>query len=69
MCRLLGGSTREEMLTSCLPKRIVPEEGVINPAIVRRKVVLPQPEGPSTAAKAPDGTTIDKLSTMGLPLK
>ena len=52
MFLLCGGRTREETLTSCLPKRIVPSAGVINPAIVRNSVVFPQPDGPRIAANS-----------------
>ena len=33
--------------------RIVPEVGVSRPAIIRRLVVLPQPEGPSRQTNSP----------------
>src|SRR6266702_2746166 len=39
------------------PMRIVPEVGVSRPATIRRVVVLPQPEGPSSAKNEPCGTS------------
>ena len=47
--RLCGG-TRE---TSTPSSRIAPSVGVSNPAIIRRVVVLPQPEGPSIEKNSP----------------
>ena len=35
-------------VTSASPMRMVPEVGSSRPAIIRRIVVLPQPEGPSS---------------------
>ena len=48
---------------SVLPISIFPEVGSSNPAIIRRVVVLPQPEGPSNAKKEPSGMVSDKSST------
>src|SRR5438128_727392 len=40
-------------VTSSPSSRICPEEGSSSPAIMRRVVVLPQPEGPSKTKKSP----------------
>ena len=39
-----------------------PEEGVSNPARMRRAVVLPQPEGPSMARNSPAAMSIENPS-------
>ena len=39
------------------PSVIVPEVGVSSPATIRSVVVLPQPEGPSSAKNEPLGTS------------
>src|SRR4051812_2063221 len=39
------------------PRVIVPDVGVSRPATIRRVVVLPQPEGPSSAKNDPVGTS------------
>ena len=39
------------------PSVIVPEVGVSSPATIRSVVVLPQPEGPSSAKNDPVGTS------------
>jgi hypothetical protein len=41
----------------------VPAVGVSNPAIMRSKVVLPQPDGPRKQTNCPAGTCNDTLST------
>ena len=38
---------------SLLFKVIFPEVGLINPAVIFNKVVLPQPDGPSTVKSSP----------------
>src|SRR5579864_4780824 len=38
------------------PNWITPDCGRLRPAMLRRIVVLPQPEGPSRAVTVPDGT-------------
>src|SRR5579862_7969400 len=40
-----------------------PEVGVSNPATIRRRVVLPHPEGPSSEKNAPRGTSSETSST------
>ena len=47
--RLCGG-TRETSVPSSL---MAPEVGVSKPAIIRRVVVLPHPEGPSNEKNSP----------------
>jgi hypothetical protein len=47
--RAWGGSA----VTSSVSKRIAPESMATKPAIERSRVVLPQPEGPSTAVSRP----------------
>jgi len=42
--------------TSRSPTVTVPASGSSKPAISRRRVVLPQPEGPSSAVRLPEGT-------------
>ena len=42
---------------------ILPEVGVSNPAIMRRVVVLPQPEGPRRVTKALSSMTRFRSST------
>ncbi|MNI84118.1 hypothetical protein D3C73_1409900 [compost metagenome] len=52
MRRLAGGSC----VTSRSPMRMVPDVGVSSPAIMRKVVDLPQPDGPSSTVKLPAGT-------------
>ena len=40
-----------------------PEVGSSSPAIIRRVVVLPQPEGPSSATTSPDSMSMLRSST------
>src|ERR1051325_10817387 len=56
------GGVRE---MSWLSKRIWPEEGRVKPAIMRRRVVLPQPEGPRRKKRLPAGMEREMLSTAG----
>jgi hypothetical protein len=44
---------------------IAPLKGEIKPAMARSKVVLPQPDGPNTAANAPDGIVKDNSFNTG----
>src|SRR6478736_3189701 len=46
-----------------LPKRISPPSSSVKPAIMRSKVVLPQPEGPSRVKNSPSPTSRLTLST------
>src|SRR3954447_1646060 len=45
------------------PSRMVPDVGVSSPATMRSVVVLPHPEGPSSAKNDPDGTSRSRVST------
>src|ERR1043165_7073006 len=48
----------------CSPaSRIVPEVGVSRPATIRSVVVLPQPDGPSSAKNDPRGTSRSRSLT------
>jgi hypothetical protein len=49
MSRSLGGTS----LTTRSPIRNVPEEISSSPAIIRRLVVLPQPDGPTSTMNSP----------------
>src|SRR5450759_2276284 len=42
---------------------MVPDVGAMNPAIMRRVVVLPQPEGPSSETSSPSSRARLKFST------
>jgi hypothetical protein len=46
-------------------KRIVPAEGAVKPAIIRRRVVLPQPEGPRRKKREPGGMAREREETAG----
>src|SRR6188474_1902686 len=48
---------------SLSPRAMAPAVGVSRPAIIRRVVVLPQPDGPSSAKNDPDGTVRSRSST------
>ena len=50
-------------VTSSPPKKICPSVGNSSPAIMRRVVVLPQPEGPSRQKNSPSLTTKDESFT------
>src|SRR6185369_8941290 len=49
--------------------RMSPASGVAKPAIMRSKVVLPQPDGPRIEKNEPAGTTNDTPSTARRPAK
>ncbi len=57
--RLFGGI----QVTSSPPTRMLPESGYSKPAMAIRIVVLPEPEGPSSARNSPDWTSSDTSST------
>src|SRR6266851_3726634 len=46
-------SRGERSLTTLPPMRISPEVGVSRPAIMRKRVVLPEPEGPRKTRNSP----------------
>ena len=57
--RLYGGCPT----TSRSPRKIVPSVGSSKPPIMRSVVVLPQPEGPSSAKNRPCSTSSERSST------
>src|SRR5271165_2410309 len=59
----------ERCVTSRPPMRIRPADGVSNPAIMRKTVVLPQPLGPKKAKSSPRSTARLKSSTTVGPPK
>ena len=50
-------------VTSSSPMWMVPSVGSSSPATIRSVVVLPQPDGPSSAKNDPDGMVRDRSST------
>jgi hypothetical protein len=48
---------------SVVPKEIDPAVGSSSPAIMRRVVVFPHPDGPRSAKKEPSGIVSDKSFT------
>ncbi len=60
--RLLGGT----WLTSWPSMRMRPSLGVSKPASMRRRVVLPQPDGPRRAKNSPSSIDRSTLSTATL---
>src|SRR6185437_4883781 len=54
--------------TTAPPMRIVPALGCSSPATQRNVVVLPQPDGPSSATISPAATVKLTSSTAGLPV-
>src|SRR6056297_3751944 len=50
-------------LTRLPPIRISPSVGSRRPAIMRRLVVLPQPDGPRSVTNAPSGISSDERCT------
>ena len=61
--RLPGGS----LVTFRPPIASVPEVGASRPAIVRRSVVLPQPDGPSNAKNSPSSIARSSSSIARTP--
>ncbi len=51
--RFSGGTQRSAPATSTRASSMVPLSGCSKPAINRRKVVLPQPEGPNSPSNSP----------------
>ncbi len=68
MLRLSGGTTPLASARTRSPNRIEPSLGVSNPAIIRSTVVLPQPDGPSSARKPPSLMSSETSFTAGLPV-
>src|SRR5215831_10205932 len=65
MLRTSGGRVRIGDDTTRSPTTISPAVGSTKPAISRKVVVLPQPEGPSRQTSSPCSTRSDTLSTTG----
>src|SRR3989338_7892165 len=63
MSRSLGGTSE----TSRPPMLRRPESANSSPAMMRSKVVLPQPEGPSKETNSPSATVNDTPSSTALP--
>ena len=63
MSRSLGGRS----LTTRSPIRTSPEVTSSSPAIIRRAVDLPEPEGPTKTMKSPSGMSRDRSFTAGTP--
>src|SRR6266571_1289667 len=56
--------------TTDLPsKSMSPADGSSSPAIIRRVVVFPQPEGPSRIASSPSPTFRSRSATATIPSK
>src|SRR4029077_6289998 len=53
-------------VASSSPNRMRPALGVSRPATRRRKVVLPEPEGPSTAISSPASTARSRPAMAGV---
>ena len=60
---LTSRSAAERFVTSRPPIRIWPSLAISRPAIMRRVVVLPQPEGPSRVTSLPGSMVKDTSST------
>src|SRR5260370_1192205 len=63
MLRRSGGTVRAGEEMTLLPTRISPAEGSTKPAISRKVVVLPQPDGPSRHTRRPCSTVSEMSST------
>src|ERR1041384_7463055 len=63
MRRRSGGTTLFADERQRLPTQISPDSGLRNPATRRSVVVLPQPEGPSSATSSPGFTSSESPST------
>ena len=66
MLRRSGGSVFCGDETTRSPTRISPSVGSTKPAISRKVVVLPQPDGPSRHTSVPCSIVIEMLSTTAL---
>jgi len=63
MRRRSGGTTPEGVEITCPSISIVPVLGGMKPAIMRKVVVLPQPEGPSSDTNSPFCSSSEKSAT------
>ena len=61
-----GGKVWADEETALPPTKISPDVGSTNPAISRRVVVLPQPEGPSRQTSCPCSMVNDTSSTTAI---
>ena len=64
---LTSRSAAESCVTSRPPIRIWPSLAISRPAIMRRVVVLPQPEGPSSVTSVP-GSMVNETSSTAVTL-
>ena len=55
--------SRGNLVTSCSPKKIWPQEGDRRPQIIFKVVLFPQPEGPKSPTSCPSGSSKEKWST------
>jgi hypothetical protein len=55
-------------VTSTPPSLIVPVVGCSKPAIMRKTVVFPEPDGPRIANSSPSATARSAFSTATMPL-
>ena len=69
MRRFSGGSTDSGDEITSPSISIVPAVGAMKPAIMRKVVVLPQPEGPSSETSSPSSSVRLKSSTAATPPK
>ena len=68
MPRFSGGTTPAGEEITWPSISIVPAVGGMKPAIMRRVVVLPQPDGPSSDTNSPDCSSSEKsLTAWKLP--
>src|SRR5471032_14716 len=63
MLRRSGGTVSAGEEINLSPTRISPSVGSTKPAINRKVVVLPQPDGPSRQTRVPCSIVIEMLST------
>src|SRR5215469_17488646 len=63
---LIGRSYGGNPVTSAPSTTMRPLSGISKPAIIRSNVVLPQPEGPSSAWRLPRSTLSDTSSTTAV---
>src|SRR5689334_10804301 len=67
MRRFSGGSTDSAEEITSPSTSMVPLVGAMKPAIMRRVVVLPQPDGPSSETSSPSSSARLKSSTAVTP--
>src|SRR5215831_2074326 len=64
----MSRSRGETPFTTSPPMAIAPEVGSSSPAIIRRAVVFPQPDGPTRTMKSPSAMVQVSASTAVVPL-